>query len=86
VLSFHSLKKNVPLKKLIAMLMMYPYQIVTSLTLLLLLDVFSFFLASKNKSNTRFLLWGAIILFVPFVGALICILSHYAGKREIKAA
>ena len=68
------------------MLMIYPYQILTFLILLLVLVVFAFFLASKNKSNTRFLLWGAIILFVPFVGALACIISHYAGKREIKTA
>tara|TARA_B110000503_G_scaffold107946_1_gene161296 strand:+ start:133 stop:339 length:207 start_codon:yes stop_codon:yes gene_type:complete len=68
------------------MLMIYPYQILPFLILLLLLVVFAFFLASKNKSNTRFLLWGAIILFVPFVGALACIISHYAGKREIKTA
>ena len=53
------------------MLMINPYQILTLLILLLLLVVFAFFLASKNKSNTRFLLWGAIILFVPFVGALV---------------
>jgi len=68
------------------MLMIYPYQILTFLILLLLLVVFAFFLASKNKSNMRFLLWGAIILFVPFVGALACIIIHYAGKREIKTA
>ena len=68
------------------MLMINPYQILTFLILFLLLVVFAFFLASKNKSNMRFLLWGAIILFVPFVGALSCIISHYAGKREIKTA
>ena len=68
------------------MLMIYPYQIVIFIILLLFLVVFALFLASKNKSNTRFLLWGAIILFVPFVGALACIISYYAGKREVKTA
>ena len=65
-------------------LMLYPYQMILLLILLLSLVVTALFLASKNKSNTRFLIWGAIILCIPFIGALACIISYYAGKKEVK--
>ncbi|TXD49993.1 hypothetical protein [Polaribacter sp. IC073] len=65
-------------------LILYSYQIILLLILLFSLVVTALFLASKNKSNTRFLIWGAIILCVPFIGALACIINYYIGKKEVK--
>lgn len=66
------------------MLMINPTQIIIFLVILLFLVVFSLFLASKSQSNTRFLLWGALILFVPFIGALVCIISYYSNRETNK--
>lgn len=68
------------------MLFLYPFQVVIMLTVLLILVVYALVLASKHKSNTRFLIWGAFILFVPFIGALACIISYYANKHKAVSA
>ncbi|WP_435414128.1 hypothetical protein [Polaribacter aestuariivivens] len=66
------------------MLMISAFQITIFLALLLILVVFALVLAAKQKSNIRFLIWGAFILFVPFVGALACIINFYSNKNDIK--
>ena len=66
------------------MLMIGPVSIIIFLIVLFALVVYSLFLASKSKSNGRFLVWGAIILFVPVIGALACIISHYSQKTNLK--
>ncbi|SHM92018.1 hypothetical protein [Polaribacter sp. KT 15] len=54
--------------------------------LLLILVITALVLASKSESNLRFLIWGAIILFVPFLGAIACIINYYATKNKVKSA
>lgn len=64
--------------------MIHPYQIIIFSIILLSLVVTALVLASKSKSNTRFLIWGAFILFVPIIGALACILNYYTTKKVAK--
>lgn len=66
------------------MLFISAFQVIVFLVLLLVLVIFALVLAAKEKNNMRFLIWGAFILFVPFIGALACIINHYATKKEIK--
>lgn len=66
------------------MLMISAFQITLFLVLLLILVAFALVLASKEKDNIRFLIWGAIILFIPFIGALACIINYYANKKGVK--
>ena len=54
--------------------------------LLLILVITALVLAAKSESNLRFLIWGAIILFVPFLGAIACIINYYATKNKVKSA
>ncbi|WP_299064461.1 hypothetical protein [uncultured Polaribacter sp.] len=54
--------------------------------LLLILVITALVLAAKSESNLRFLIWGAIILFVPFLGAIACIINYYVTKNKIKSA
>lgn len=63
-----------------------PFTIIIFVVLLLSLVVTALVLASKNESNVKFLIWGAIILLVPFLGALACIISYYSNKKEVKTA
>jgi len=56
------------------------------LALLLILVVTALVLASRNKSNMRFLIWAAFILCVPFIGAGVCILSYYMNRNDTKTA
>lgn len=66
------------------MLLISAFQITLFLALLLILVAYALVLASKEKSNMLFLIWGAIILFVPFIGALACIINYYATKKDVK--
>lgn len=66
--------------------MIHPYQIIIFSIILLSLVVTALVLASKSKSNTRFLIWGVFILFVPIIGALACILNYYTTKKLTKTA
>ena len=68
------------------MLMIGPFTIVVLAVLFLSLVVTALVLASKNKSNMRFLIWGVFILSVPFVGAVTCIISHYFGRKVMERA
>jgi heme O synthase-like polyprenyltransferase len=52
------------------------------LALLLILVVTALVLASKSKSNIRFLIWAAFILCIPFIGAGACILSYYTNRNN----
>jgi|TARA_B110000977_G_C10759266_1_gene369986 uncharacterized membrane protein len=63
------------------MLMIGPFAILMLAVLFLSLVVTALVLASKNKSNMRFLIWGVFILSAPFVGAVSCIISHYFGRK-----
>ncbi|MCG1035064.1 hypothetical protein [Polaribacter sargassicola] len=56
-------------------------QIILFLIVLLGLVITSLVFASKNENNIRFLIWGAIILFVPFVGAVAYLIKHYTSKK-----
>lgn len=54
--------------------------------LVLILHITALVFASKSESNLRFLIWGAIILFIPFLGAIACIINYYATKNKVKSA
>ncbi|WP_299015088.1 hypothetical protein [uncultured Polaribacter sp.] len=66
------------------MLFISAVQIVVLFFLLLIPVVYALILASREQHNMRFLIWGAIILFVPFLGALACILNYHLKKRTAK--
>jgi type II secretory pathway component PulF len=66
------------------MLMIGPSSVILVVILVLVLVITALVLASKNKSNTRFLSWGTFILAVPFIGDLVCFISYYSGKNKIK--
>ncbi|MFL3662073.1 MAG: hypothetical protein ACI6PN_10015 [Polaribacter sp.] len=68
------------------MLIIGPSAILILATLLFSLIVIALVLASKNKSNMRFLIWGVFILSTPFVGAVSCIISHYFGRKVMDRA
>ena len=62
-------------------LLVSPKQIILFLVAMIMLVVFSLVIASKNENNKRFLIWGAIILFFPFFGALSYLIKHYTSKK-----
>jgi uncharacterized membrane protein len=66
------------------MLMIGPSSIILIAILVLVLVITALVLASKNKSNTHFLIWGIFILAVPVIGALACIISYYSGKNKME--
>jgi uncharacterized membrane protein len=77
-------KKCIFIKNEINMLMIGPIAILLFATLLLSLVVTALALASKNKSNVSFIVWGVFILAVPFVGAVACILSSLLGRKKAR--
>jgi hypothetical protein len=65
-------------------LMISSLTVIFILGLLLLLVVTALVLASRSKSNMRFLIWAAFILCIPFIGAGACILSYYTNRNNIE--
>ncbi|QOD59826.1 hypothetical protein H9I45_10750 [Polaribacter haliotis] len=65
-------------------LMLYPYQIIIIFAIIIIMVVTAMVLASKKESNIRFIIWGIIILFVPFLGALAYIISYYSNEKKVK--
>lgn len=65
------------------MLFISPIQIFAFLIILLLLIVLSLILASKEEKSFHFLIWSAIIIFLPFVGSLSYLLKYYSSKQKL---
>lgn len=68
------------------MLFITSFGVTVIVGLLLILVITALVLAAKSESNLRFLIWGAIILFIPFLGAIACIINYYATKNKVKSA
>ncbi|WP_088324195.1 hypothetical protein [Polaribacter tangerinus] len=66
------------------MLFISSFQVIILIILLLALVITALVFASRSTSNLRFLIWGAVILFVPVVGALACIINYYTSDRKVK--
>lgn len=66
------------------MLLISAVQIVVLFVFLLIPVIYALILASREQNNMRFLIWGAIILFVPFLGALACIINYHLKKKTAK--
>ena len=61
-------------------------QVTLFLIILIFTVVFALILASRKESNVRFIIWGVIILFLPFIGALAYIINYYTSKKKIQSA
>jgi len=62
-------------------LMIYPFQIIAFLALLLVTVVSALVLASKNETRFHFLIWAGVILLFPFIGAISYLIKHFSGKK-----
>jgi len=62
-------------------LMIYPTQIILLLLVLITLTAIALVMASKKESNFHFLIWAAIIIFLPFFGSLSYILKFFTSRR-----
>lgn len=67
------------------MLMISAFQVIVFLVLLLIPVIYALILASRAQDNWRFLIWGVLILLVPFLGALACIINYHSKKKTLKA-
>lgn len=68
---------------MIPVLMIYPYQIVVFLGILMILVMTSIVLASKRETRFHFLIWGAIIVFIPVVGAISYLIKYATDKKKV---
>lgn len=66
---------------MIHFLMISAYQIIILLSILLVIFVSALVLASKNETRFHFLIWAAIIIFIPFVGAVSYLIKHFTDKK-----
>lgn len=62
-------------------LMIYPYQIIILLSILFVIFMSALVLASKNETRFHFLIWAAIIIFIPFFGAVSYLIKHFTDKK-----
>lgn len=63
-------------------LMIYPIQIIFFLLFLIGLTLTALVMASKNETNFHFLIWAAIIIFLPFFGSISYILKFYSSRKK----
>lgn len=66
--------------------MVSPLQVTLLLIVLISAVVYALVLASRKESNIRFIIWGVIILFLPFIGALAYIINYHTSKKKIQSA
>lgn len=64
--------------------MIYPIQIILFLLVLIILAAIALVMASKKETNFHFLIWCAIIIFLPFFGSLSYILKFFTSRRRYK--
>ncbi|WP_411766339.1 PLDc N-terminal domain-containing protein [Winogradskyella sp. A3E31] len=63
-----------------------PYHIIAFVVLSLISFITSFILISKNENGIKFLVWAALILFMPIVGPLCYLINHFLYKNQKKIA
>ena len=63
-------------------LMIYPNQIIIFLLILIGLTITALVMASKKETNFHFLIWAAIIIFLPFFGSISYILKFYSSRKK----
>ena len=62
-------------------LIIYPIQIIIFLLVFFILTGYALIMASKKETNFHFLIWAAIIIFLPFLGSLSYLLKFFTSRR-----
>jgi hypothetical protein len=67
-------------------LMIGPFEIITTLTIILSLFFSSLFLVSKYEKGNTYFIWLLLIIFLPILGSLCYLVKHLTNlpnnKRE----
>lgn len=67
-------------------LMIYPYQIIAFLALLLITVISALIIASKNETRFHFSIWAGVILLFHFLGAISYLIKHFTSKKIAERA
>ena len=67
-------------------LMIYSYQKVAFLALLLITVISGLIIASKNETRFHFLIWAGVILLFHFLGAISYLIKHFTSKKIAERA
>lgn len=61
--------------------MISPIQIVFTFGLLIAIVILALVLASKNEKKSSFIIWGLLILFLPFIGGISYLIKYFSSKK-----
>ena len=65
-------------------LMIGPFEIITTLTVVLSLFFSSLFLVSKNEKGKTYFIWLLLIIFLPILGSLCYLIKHLTNLPSNK--
>lgn len=67
------------------LLVIRPYEIVTFISLIVLLFLLSLFLIAKHEKGSNYFIWLLIIVFIPVIGSVAYVIKWITGKTQQQA-